>query len=403
MNPSTSRGPDKTANFIDRIVAVIRGVIDQPDAFLALHEPCFRGREWQYVKDCLDTGWVSSVGQYVNRFEEQLVDITGSRYAVATSSGTAALHTSLILAGTTRDDEVLVPSLSFVATANAVTYTGALPHFIDCDETTFGVDPERLEIYLREIAEVRAGVCYNKHTGRRIAAVIAVHVFGHPCQIDAIAEIAARFQLTLIEDAAESLGTTYQGRHTGRWGRLAVLSFNGNKTITTGGGGAVLTDDRELAELAKHLTTTARLPHQWESRHDKIGYNYRLPNLNAALGCAQVEQLPTFIESKRELARRYSQAFASVEGVQFVSEPHGARSNYWLCTLLFDENYAGELEMFLQQSNNRGVMTRPAWNLLSGLPMYADSPRASLSVSERVVRRLINIPSSPKLCLPEIG
>lgn len=387
--------------FVDGIVDRIRGVIGDRRGFVPLHEPCFRGREWEYVKDCIDTGWVSSVGGYVNRFEKELADFTGCGHAVATGTGTGALHVCLELAGVTREDEVLVPTLSFVATANAVAYTGAVPHFVDCDEATLGLDPMKLDSHLREISEISGGVCRNKRTGKRIAAVVAVHMFGHPCRIDAIAEVAARHHLALIEDAAESLGSTYRGVHTGRWGRLSALSFNGNKTITTGGGGAVLTDDSELAKLAKHVTTTAKVPHRWEYRHDRVGYNYRLPNLNAALGCAQLEQLPAFLESKRELARRYAEAFAGHEGARFVVEPEDTRSNYWLCSLLLDEDRADALEPLLERSNDSGIMTRPAWASLSTLPMYAGCQRSDLSVSESVCRRLINIPSSPGLFLAD--
>ena len=394
--------PDSTLGVVDRAVEALRHVIGEPESTVGLHEPCFHGREWVYVKDCLDTGWVSSVGGYVERFEKQLVNITGCRYAVATNSGTAALHTCLLLAGVNSGDEVLVPSLSFVATANAVSYAGATPHFIDCDEETLGIDPDKLAAHLREIVRVTDGFCYNRNTGRRITALVAVHVFGHPCRIDAIGEIAARYRLTLIEDAAESLGSTYRGRHTGRWGRLAALSFNGNKTVTTGGGGAVLTDDKGLADRAKHLTTTAKVVHHWKHWHDQIGYNYRLPNLNAAVGCAQLEQLPKLLNSKRELARRYKEAFANVAGIRFVSEPNGSCSNYWLCALILDDDHAGELELLLQRTNGVGIMTRPVWSLLSRLPMYAGCPRSQLLVSENLARRLINIPSSPGLCLADV-
>ena len=402
MKASTHSRLDNVASFIDGIVAVIRSVIGESDRVVPLHEPCFRGREWEYVEDCLDTGWVSSVGEYVDRFEKQLAEITGCRHAVATASGTGALHTCLVLAGATRDDEVLVPSLSFVATANAVAYMGATPHFVDCEEATLGIDFQKLETYLGDITEVRGDVCYNQRTGKRISALVAVHMYGHPCRIDAIADVAARYHLTLIEDAAESFGSTYHGRHTGRWGRVAAVSFNGNKTITTGGGGAVLTDDAELAALAKHLTTTAKVSHRWEYQHDRVGYNYRMPNLNAALGCAQLEQLPAFIDSKRKLARRYAEAFGDVDGVRFVAEPSGCRSNYWLCSLLLDDDRAGQLEDLLELTNDSLIMTRPSWSLLSGLPMYVECPRSALRVSQSVVRRLINLPSSPGLCL-EVG
>jgi perosamine synthetase len=384
---------------VDEVVAACRQVLGRADQFVPLHEPCFRGREWEYVKDCLDTGWVSSVGAYVDRFETDLAEATGCAHAVATSTGTAALHIGLLLVGVTRDDEVLVPALSFVATANAVAYAGAIPHFLDCDEVTLGVDPDALERHLAETAELRADGCYNRRTGRRIGALVAVHMYGHPCRIEALATLATRYRLPLVEDAAESLGSWFRGRHTGRWGRVAALSFNGNKTLTTGGGGAVLTEDAALAARAKHLTTTAKVPHRWAYRHDAVGYNYRLPNLNAALGCAQLEQLPAFLDSKRRLAARYIEAFADLAGVRFVVEPPECRSNYWLCSLLLDDDLAGARDRLLETTNDGGIMTRPAWDLLSELPMYADTPRAALPVSARVARGLVNLPSSPGLCL----
>ena len=398
MSPSFASTPERLVSFADGLVDAIRSVVGEGRA-VPLHEPCFRGREWEYVKDSLDSGWVSTVGGYVSRFERQLADVTGCGWAVATSSGTAALHTCLLLSGVGPGDEVLVPSVSFVATANAVAYTGATPHFVDCNDVTLGIDPAALEAHLAGVAAIADGVCRNRWTGRRIAAIVPVHACGHPCQIEAIADIAARFHLTLVEDAAQALGSTYHGRHAGRWGRLSALSFNGNKTVTTGGGGAILTGDKALAELARHITTTAKLPHDWEYRHDRVGYNYRLPNLNAALGCAQLEQLPAFVESKRELARRYQHAFQGVEGVRFLSEPAGSRSNYWLCSVLLDEDRAGELATVLGRARDRGIMTRPSWHLLSDLPMYAECPRSPLAVSESIGRRLVNLPSSPGLCL----
>lgn len=397
MSVTTDSTPE-TARFLDAVVSRLRRVLgDAPQ--IALHEPCFRGREWEYVKDCIDTGWVSSVGAYVDRFERLLTEITGSPHAVATGTGSGALHVCLELVGATDGDEVIVPSLSFVATANAVAYTGAVPHFVDCEEQTLGMDPDALTAHLADVVEMRQGVAVNRVTGRRIAAVMPVHMFGHPCRIDEIADIAARYGIALVEDAAESLGSTFRGQHTGRVGRVAGLSFNGNKTVTTGGGGAVLTADPGLAKLAKHLTTQAKVPHRWEYRHDRVGYNYRLPNLNAALGCAQLEQLPAFVESKRRLAAAYAEAFAGAEGVRFVVEPPEGRSNYWLCSLLLDEARADQLEPLLARTNDQGLMTRPAWSMLSNLPMYAAAPRAPLPVTESITRRLINIPSSPGLRL----
>jgi perosamine synthetase len=376
------------------VLNALQSVLPPGNGFISLHEPSFSGNEWNYVKECLDTGWVSSVGKFVDRFEEDLAAYTGVKRSIAVVNGTAALHICLLLAGVKAGDEVLIPALTFIATANAVSYCGAIPHFIDSEECTLGVDPRKLARYLEEIAEERVDGCYNSVTGRRIKAIVPMHTFGHPVDLDPLVEVCQRFNITLIEDAAESLGSCYKGRHTGQWGLLSALSFNGNKTITTGGGGAILTNDEELARLAKHITTTAKVPHRWEFNHDMVGYNYRMPNLNAALGCAQLEQLPDFLAAKRDLAERYRQAFAEIPGIKFFSEPANSRSNYWLNTLLLDEDCAGQRDALLEASNEMGIMTRPAWTLMSKLPMFAGCPKMDLSVAESLEQRLINIPSS---------
>lgn len=364
---------------------------------IPLHEPHFGGNEWGYVKECLDTGWVSSVGKFVDRFEDDLAAYTGVKRAVAMVNGTAALHMALLLVGVREGDEVLIPALTFVATANAITYCGAIPHLVDSEERTLGLDPHKLGTYLSGIVEMRSDGAWNRLTGRRIKAVVPMHTFGHPVDLDSVVEVCSRYQLELVEDAAESLGSWYKGEHTGNRGKVSALSFNGNKIITTGGGGAILTNDEELGRLAKHLTTTAKIPHRWEFNHDQIGYNYRMPNLNAALGCAQLEQLPEFIESKRLLAERYRSAFAVIEGVRFFCEPVDCRSNYWLNVLLLDEKQEGERYKLLDTTNSGGIMTRPAWTPMHRLPMFADCPRMDLSVAESLERRLINIPSSASL------
>lgn len=379
---------------IDTLVNTLHGVLSRTNEPVVLHEPRFAGNEWAYVKECLDTGWVSSAGKYVDRFESMLVEYTGVKRAVAVVNGTAALHICLKLAGVEPDDEVLVPTLTFVATANAVDYCGAIPHFVDSEEKTLGLDPEKLSGYLKETAEVRGDACYDKKTGRRIRAVIPMHTFGHPVDLDPLAELCERFKLELIEDAAESMGSLYKGRHTGNWGRLSALSFNGNKIITTGGGGAILTNDDPLADLAKHITTTARIPHRWEYRHDQVGYNYRMPNINAALGCAQLEGLPVFIRSKRTLAEKYQKAFEGMEGIRVFKEPGFAKSNYWLNVLLLDRDVFHHMNDILEKTNTRSIMTRPAWTLMHRLPMFSGCPRMDLSVAEDLERRLINIPSS---------
>lgn len=379
---------------INCIISALRSVLPPEDNFVPLHEPCFKGNEWEYVKKCLDTGWVSSVGSFVDRFEEDLAVYTGVKRAVAVVNGTAALHISLILAGVNSGDEVLMPALTFIATANAVSYCGAIPHFIDSEERTLGVDPYKLSAYLEKTTERRTDGCINRITGRRIKAAVPMHTFGHPVDIEQLCNVCESFGIVLIEDAAESLGSFYKGRHTGQWGKLSALSFNGNKTITTGGGGAILTNDEELGRLAKHITTTAKVPHRWEFKHDMIGYNYRMPNINAALGCAQLEQLPWFLAEKRALAGRYRNAFAGIPGVSFFSEPTNSQSNYWLNTLLIDESCADQRDALLAATNNSGIMTRPAWNMMHRQPMFAGCPRMNLPVAESLERRLINIPSS---------
>ena len=387
-----------TTNFSTQAVLnALQSVLPSGNGFISLHEPSFAGNEWNYVKECLDTGWVSSVGKFVDRFEENLAAYTGVKRAIAVVNGTAALHICLLLAGVKADDEVLMPALTFIATANAVSYCGAIPHFVDSEECTLGVDPQKLAIYLEEITEQRSDGRYNRLTGRLIRAIVPMHTFGHSVDLDPLVEVCRRYNITLIEDAAESLGSYYKGKHTGQLGLLSALSFNGNKTITTGGGGAVLTNDEELGRMAKHLATTAKVPHRWEFIHDMVGYNYRMPNINAALGCAQLEQLPELLAVKRELAERYRKAFTDIPGIHFFSEPANSKSNYWLNTLLLNEECAGQRNALLIATNDAGIMTRPAWILMNKLPMFADCPRMDLSVAESLERRLINIPSSAVL------
>jgi perosamine synthetase len=306
---------------IDPVIRILQSCLPAAQDKISLHEPYFGGNEWRYVKDCLDTGWVSSVGKYVDQFEQRLAEYTGVKRAVAVVNGTEALHIALKLAGVGPNDEVIVPALTFIATANAIVYCGAVPHFADSEERTLGLDPNKLEKYLHDTTDIRGSHCINRATGRRIKAVVPMHTFGHPVDLDFLAEVCQRFHLELVEDAAESLGSFYKGRHTGNWGKLASLSFNGNKTITTGGGGAILTNDEELGKLAKHITTTAKVPHKWKFYHDQTGYNYRLPNINAALGCAQLEQLPEFLARKRALAERYLESFAVLSGMHIFREP----------------------------------------------------------------------------------
>jgi aminotransferase in exopolysaccharide biosynthesis len=362
-----------------------------------LHVPEFSGNEWQYVKECLDTTFVSSVGQFVDQFEEGLARFTGATQAVAVVNGTAALHVALMLAGVRQGDEVLVQALTFVATANAIAYCGAIPHLVDSEDRSLGINVAKLRLYLEANTYQSNGRCISKESDRPIRAIVPMHTFGHPGDLDGLVELAHDFNLTLVEDAAESLGSYYAGRHTGTFGLVGTLSFNGNKTITTGGGGALLFNDAELAKRAKHLTTTAKLPHIWEFDHDVIGYNYRLPNINAALGCAQLEKLPAFLAEKRHLFELYSAAFEGVAGVRVLGEPEGCKSNFWLQALVIEPEYSHLRDRLLQETNSLAIMTRPVWKLLHKLASFQDAPRMDLSCAESLEMRILNIPSSPVL------
>jgi perosamine synthetase len=394
MNISHTNTLSKVSFSIEQAVAAIRGVLEQLDVPRTLHQPLFQGHEWDYLKDCIDTGWVSSVGSYVDRIEVMLAEYTGAKRAVAVVNGTAALFIAMKLAGVEPGDEVLIPTLTFVATANAVAYCGATPHLADCEFETLGMSPTKLEDYLADIAQIDGEITRNRFTKARIKAVIPMHTFGHPVDLDPLVELCKRWNLEMIEDAAESLGSFYKQRHTGTFGRIGILSFNGNKIVTTGGGGALLFNSDEDAQLAKHVTTTARRPHKWEYFHDMLGYNFRMPNLNAALGCAQLENLPIFLERKRKLALRYVEAFRNVSGAKVVEEPPLSRSNYWLNALVLDEGDAFQRDALLESTNAIGIMTRPAWTLMHHLPMYKNCPRMDLSVAESLERRIVNIPSS---------
>ena len=374
----------------DEVCSFIRTIYPDQD-FIPLHAPRFTGREKEYIIDAIDSTFVSSVGEYVNRFEEMICDYTGADYAVATVTGTSALHMALLVAGVKPDDEVICQPLSFVATANAISYCGAEPIFIDVDRDTMGLSPAALEDFLAENSYQEDGCCYNRRTGRSIRACVPMHTFGHPCRVDALTEVCDRFQLRLVEDAAESLGSMYKGRHTGTFGDLGIFSFNGNKTITCGGGGVIITDNKELAGKAKHLTTTAKIPHPYEYNHDEVGYNYRLPNINAALACAQLENLDLFIKQKRQLAQKYA-AFFGAHTLSLITEPEQARSNYWLNALLAKD--IKERDQFLEATNDARVMTRPAWNLLNTLIMYRNCQTDELTNARWLVERLVNIPSS---------
>lgn len=384
-----------TSRLCAEVVAAIKTVVGHDKQ--QLHEPRFKGNESRYVQDCIASTFVSSVGPFVNRFEDELRTLTGATHAVAVVNGTAALHIALLLAGVKPGDEVLLPALTFVATANAVAYCQATPHFVDSEVGTLGIDAFALREYLLANTVIQDGVCVNRASGRVIRVLLPMHTFGHPANMEALLAVASDFHMRVVEDAAESLGSYIGKRHTGTLGLLGTLSFNGNKTITTGGGGAILTDSAELGAKAKHLTTTGKMAHRWEYTHDTVAYNYRMPNLNAALGVAQLEQLPRFLSQKRALFNAYAAAFAGVRGVQLVHEPQSCTSNYWLQTLLLDTPDAAVRDALLDATNAAGLMTRPAWTLMHHLPMFRDMPRAPLPVAESLALRLINIPSSAGL------
>lgn len=377
-----------------QIVDFIRDLYGTSD-FVPLAVPKFIGNEKKYLNECIDTTFVSSVGKFVDRFEEDMARYTGAKRAVVCVSGTNALHMALMLAGVERDDEVLTQALTFIATCNALSYIGAHPVFLDVDMTTMGLSPDAVKEWLAKNAEIRNGQCYNKRSGRRVKACVPMHTFGHPVRLDELVAICEEYHIELVEDAAESIGSLYKGKHTGTFGKIGALSFNGNKTITTGGGGMLLFNDEELGAYAKHLTTQAKIPHRWEFRHDHIGYNYRMPNINAALGCAQLEHIEEYVEDKRATAAAYRDYFSRMDGIEFFVEPENTRSNYWLNAVLLPNRE--EQQAFLQYTNDNGVMTRPIWELMNRLPMFENCETDHLTNTQMFADRVVNIPSSVRL------
>lgn len=376
------------------VISYIKGLYGSETVPLSV--PRFIGNEKKYLNECIDTTFVSSVGQFVDRFEKDMAAYTGAQKAVVCVSGTNALHMAMILAGVKREDEVLTQALTFIATCNAISYIGAHPVFLDVDRSTMGLSPDAVKAWLEKNGEIKNGQCFNKQTGRRVKACVPMHTFGHPMRIEELAAICAEWHIELVEDAAESIGSKYKGIHTGLFGKVGALSFNGNKTITTGGGGMLLFMDEELGVLAKHLTTQAKIPHRWEFKHDHIGYNYRMPNINAALGCAQLEHLDDYIADKRATAAAYAEYFKNVDGIEFFSEPKNCFSNYWLNAVVLPD-HEKQLE-FLQETNDNGVMTRPIWELMNRLPMFERCQHDGLENSIWLADRVVNIPSSVR-CL----
>jgi len=364
------------------IIARIKSALPERESY-PLHEPFFDGREVEYVTDCVKSGWVSSVGKYVDKFEVDLAAYTGIKRAVAVVNGTAALHICYLLAGVKPGDEVLCPTITFVATANAIKYCGATPHFVDCESESLGVDAEKLREYLR------------KKKSKKIKALVVTHIFGHPARLQELKKICDQFGIVLIEDIAEALGSFYHNQHVGNYGHLAALSFNGNKIATTGGGGAVLVNDEKLGKKAKHITTTAKQPHAYEYFHDELGYNYRMPNINAALGCAQLEKMDEFLSAKRKLFAKYAAAFKDCDEAELLVEPPNCQSNYWLqAIILKNKKYRDEV---LEKTNTAKIFTRPIWQPMHHLPYLQDCPKMDLSCAEDMFARVINIPSSSNL------
>lgn len=377
-----------------QVIDFIRQTFHQPDGVVPLHAPCFVGNEKKYLNECIDSTYVSSVGKFVDRFEEMVAQYTGAKRAVVCVNGTNALYMAMSLAGVEREDEVITQPLTFIATCNAISYIGAYPVFLDVDLDTMGLSPSKMREWLQLNSEIRNNMCYNRVSGRRIKACVPMHTFGHPVPLDELSALCEEYHIELVEDAAESLGSFYKGKHTGTFGRVGAVSFNGNKTITTGGGGMLLFMDEELGKYAKHLTTQAKIPHRWEFVHDHVGYNYRMPNINAALGCAQMEHLQEFVDNKRELAQKYNEYFKGSD-ITFFSEPTNCKSNYWLNAVLLKDKACRD--RFLEETNDAGIMTRPVWQLMNRLPMFSACQCGDLTDAEWLEARLVNIPSSVRL------
>ena len=377
------------------LVSYIRDIYGIQQEFIPLHEPRFIGNEKKYVLDAIDSTFVSSIGSYVDKFESMMCDLTGSKYAIAIVNGTNALHLSLLLADVKEGDEVLTQPLTFIATVNAISYCNATPHFVDVDKETLGLSPSKLENYLNDISLMRNGQCYNKETGKRISACVPMHTFGLPLFIDKLVEVCSRYNIPVIEDAAESLGSYYMKKHTGTFGLLGVFSFNGNKIVTSGGGGAIITNNKDLAKKAKHLSTQSKIPHKWEFKHDEIGFNYRMPNLNAALACAQLEQLNSYIQNKREISDLYFDFFKNNNEIKLIREVKESKSNYWLNSIILKDKK--QRNNLLKFTNDNGIMTRPIWCLMNKLDMFKNSPRSNLNTAEWLEERVVNITSSVRI------
>jgi aminotransferase in exopolysaccharide biosynthesis len=379
----------------NEFVSFVRSYYEKTEGFISLHEPRFVGNDRKYVIEAIDSTFVSSVGKFVDEFEKMVCEYTGSKYAIATVNGTSALHLSLLLAGVKNNDLVITQPLSFIATCNAISYIGAEPLFVDVDLNTLGLSAAKLRQFLYDETTIINDACFHKSTKKKISACVPMHTFGNPVEIEAIAKLCEEFKIPLVEDSAESLGSLVNGKHSGTFGLLGAFSFNGNKTITCGGGGIIITNDEKLGKLAKHLSTQAKVPHKWDFVHDYIGYNYRLPNLNAALACAQMEKLEDFISRKRDLAQKYFEFFSDKPGFEIRQESNESRSNYWLNVLMLENRESKDA--FLKFTNENGIMTRPAWTLMNKLSMFKDCISYDLTNSNFIEDRLVNLPSSVKI------
>lgn len=383
-----------SANFIVKLIQKVTGKGSH-----SLHEPLFLGKEKYYLKNTINKNFVSSVGEYVNKFEKKIEKYTKAKFAVALVNGTQAIYISLKTCGVKENQEVLVPALTFVGTVNAISYLGAKPHFVDSEITNFGINCQKLEIYLKKITKFKKGKCINKRTGKVIKAIVPVHVFGHPCNIEKIIKIAKKFNLIVVEDAAEALGSFYKKKHLGTFGDVGCFSFNGNKIITTGGGGMIVTNKEKLAKKIRHLTTTAKLKHKWEYIHDEIGYNFRMPNLNAALGLAQLEKIHIYLKAKRILFKKYSKVFNKINNISVYKEPENANSNYWLQTLILSKNKVSLKNKILKESYKKSIYLRPVWKLISDMKSYRKNQKMNLSGAKEIYKKTINLPSSQSLIL----
>ena len=384
-------------NFVKKISKTLETILYYPKKFIPLHEPTFFLNEKRYLDNCIKEGFVSTAGRFVNEFEKKVKELTKSKHAVAVVNGTAAIQIALKLVGVKKDDEVLVPGITFIGSVNAILYNNATPHFVDSEIDSFGVNEEKLRSYLKKNSVIKNKICYNKNTKKIIRALIVVHVFGHAAEISKLKKLSKDFHIPIVEDAAEAIGSYYNNKHLGTFGEMGVISFNGNKTITTGGGGILLTNNKTLALKAKHLTTTAKIPHTWEYIFKETGYNFRMPNINAALGLAQIKKLKIILSNKKRVYKIYKDYFSQIEGVNLMSQPKKCNSNFWLQTLILDKNFSKYKRLILKETNKKNVGTRPCWKPLHKLKHLQNFPRMNMSIANEIYKRIINIPSSSHL------